>query len=213
MSDDFLLYDPNAIRNLKDRASFIEIIGQFYVKTAEAFGCSVSVSSRRLGEAYDFWIGDEARALHFGTEVETTELDHFKHAAFIAFWLRRLIPISDIWFDRDDRVAAIAGDADSTAPSEAQIRFYRVGNELTALLVGFYICLGVETLQMTQRITRAGNTRVISDATGVRQIPGHFLTEYPKLMKHKNVSPHALYMVYRSLFDTLEWTVEGREAA
>lgn len=209
--EEFLLYDANAINKLKDRNFFRQAIAQFYLNVAETHGCIVTISDRRISEAYDFWIADLERSLHLGSDEKTVELDHFKHAGFIAFWLRRLVPINDIWFIEDERVAAVAGDEAATAPSAGQIRFYRYGNELCALFVGFYLCLAVETLAMTGRMTSEdGAVTVVSDAVGVRTMPKHFNSEYPKLLKHKNVSPHGLYMLYRSLFDSLEWDVQAR---
>lgn len=91
------------------------------------------------------------------------------------------------------------------------MRFYRYGDELCALFVGFYRCLAVETLAMTGRMTSEdGAVTVVSDAVGVRKMPKHLISEYPKLLKHKNVSPYGLYMLYRSLFDTLERDVQAR---
>lgn len=208
--DEFLLYDAGVIDRLCDRAFFHDAISQFYIRLAEKFGCNVDLSMRRLGEAHDYWQGDVERTLAMGTDHETTELDHFKHAAFIAFWLRRLVLINNIWFRPEDRHSAAAGD---TAPSPMQIQFYRFGNEICALFAGFYICLAYETYAMSKRREREGNMQVISDGVFVREMPSHLMSEYPKLLKHKNISPHALYMLYRSLFDNLQWTTESRAAS
>jgi hypothetical protein len=53
----------------------------------------------------------------------------------------------------------------------------------------------------------------VSEIIGVQQLPSHFVTEYPKLLKHKNMSPHGLYMVYRSAFESLIWQIGGRPRA
>ena len=66
---------------------------------------------------------------------------------------------------------------------------------------------------MSKRQEKTGNMQVISDAIFVQEMPKHLLTEYPRLLKHKNVSPHGLYMLYRSLFDTLKWEIRGRDTA
>lgn len=204
--DGFLLFNADIVPRLKDREFFKRAFSQFCMLTANQYGCEVTISDRRMGEAYDFWIGDVERALQNGTDEETTELDHFKHAAFIAFWLRRLIPINDIWFQ------ATAGN-DGCGASAPQVRFSRYGNEICALSAGFMICLSYELAAMEERETHGQKTQVISDAVAVKELPRHFLSEYPKLLKHKNLSPHSMYMLYRSLFDSLSWEAKGRAAA
>lgn len=206
--DDFLLYDAGVIERLFERGFFREAIAQFYIGTAREFGCNIDLSERRIGDAHDYWLGDVERTLTSSTDDETTELDHFKHGAFIAFWLRRLVIINDIWFRPEDHATSIAGES---VPSVAQIQFYRFGNEICALYAGFFICLAYETYAKTERLRQGDVTRVITDATYVQAIPDTIRNEYPKLLKHKNVSPHALYMLYRSLFDTLQWNIQGRE--
>lgn len=209
--DEFLLFESGVIEKIKVRPVFQKAIVQFIQRTAEVFGCHVTLSARRLDEAHDFWIGDVKRTLNTATTEDTTELDHFKHAAFIAFWLRRLVPINDIYFLNESRVPSAAG-ADNTAPTDAQINFYRFGNELCALCVGFYICLAYETYAMAMR-EASDSTPVIYDGVGVKALPSNFLWEYPGLLKHKNVSPHGMYMLYRSLFDRLDWDVGERRSA
>ncbi len=204
--DEFLLFNPNIIPLLKDREFFRRALSQFYILMAGTYGCTVTLSDRRLSEAHDFWLGDVLRTLHSGAADDTTDLDHFKHAAFIAFWLRRLIPINDVWFRPN-----AANDA--APPSGPQVKFSRFGNEICALLAGFYICMTYETVAMAERETDTQDARVISDAVAVRELPPHFLSEYPKLLKHKVLSPHSMYMLYRSLFDSLTWEIRGRAAA
>jgi hypothetical protein len=208
--DEFLLYDAAAVRRLQDRPFFLRAIEQFYHNLARTFGCRITVSERRIGEAHDLWQADVARTLAHDTDEDTTELDHFKNAAFIADWLRRRGPINDVEFLEESRVETTHGQGAETAPSSAQIQFYQYGAELCALYVGFYICLAYEVYAMAEREIDTSKTRVISDAVGVRAMPRHFQSEFPRLLKTKDVSAHALYMIYRSLFDTLEWEINGR---
>jgi hypothetical protein len=199
--DHFMLYAPGSIPRLQDRAYFRRAIAQFYAMTAAIYGCSISLSDRRIGEAHDFWLADAERTLASATSDEVTELDHFKHAAFIAFWLRRLVPINDIYFSPPLE--------EGKAPEPKQIQFSRYGAEICALFAGFYICLSYETCAMADR-EEGEPVSVISDATGVKRMPAHFQSEFPRLLKHKNVSPQAIYMLYRGLFDQLEWDIMVR---
>ena len=210
--DEFLLFDPGAIEKLKrDRSYFKRAMAQFYVNVAETFGCNITLSDRRIGEAYDFWMEDVERVLERDVPPGTTALDHFKNAAHLAFWLRRHIPINDITFRKDKLIVTHSAQGERADPTQAQVQFMSYGNELCALFVGFYICLAYEVCAMAERDTRRGKTTVVSDAIGVRRLPPHFQAEYPRLLKHKPMSPHALYMLYRSLFDTLEWEGNKRK--
>lgn len=210
--DEFLIYDPGAIQKLQaDRTYFKRAIAQFYVKVAETFGCNIVLSDRRIGEAHDFWMDDVERVLEHDVPEATIALDHFKHAAHLAFWLRRHIPINDVVFRKDRLVAGDSTGGEPSGPTKAQVQFMSYGNELCALYVGFYICLAYEVCAMAKRDSKKGQTTVVSDGIGVKRLPPHFQAEYPKLLKHKPVSPHALYMLYRSLFDTLEWEGNKRK--
>lgn len=200
--DVFLLYGPGIIHNLRNRDFFLCAVSQFYLRMAATYGCRISVSNRRIGEAHDFWLWDVKCTLDHATDDQTIELDHFKHAAFIAHWLQRFLPINDIYYDPHPK-------ADG-APSAAQIQFSRYGAELCALFAGFYICLGYETHSVAAQADPP--VSVISDAIGVKSLPPYFLSEYPKLLKQKSISPEALYMLFRSLFVQLEWEVAVRSS-
>lgn len=210
--DDFLIFDPGAIQKLQaDRDFFKRAIAQFYIRVAETHGCNVVLSDRRIGEAYDFWMDDVERVLGNDVPDDTVALDHFKHAAHLAFWLRRHIPINDVAFRAEMQVVEHTVSGERRIPTKAQVEFATYGNELCALLVGFYICLAYEVCAMAKRDPKKGATTVVSDGIGVKRLPSHFQAEFPRLLKHKPVSPHALYMLYRSLFDTLEWEGNKRK--
>ena len=91
--------------------------------------------------------------------------------------------------------------------SEEQKHFLKYGNELCALLVGFLIALNYELQANEEQLRAAGEyTDVGQRLASVREVrlSRRFVFEYPQLLKHKNFSWHALYMVYHSLFERFE---------
>ena len=197
----FWLYAPGVINLLEDRDYFVRAISQFYFKIASQSGWLITISERRLWDAHDLWQTSAQAALDYDTDQYTKTLDHFKHAAFIAFWLQRSVTISEM-------VSPSAGEAKPTTEttSAKQIHFARYGNEICALYTGFLICLSYETNMV------ANKQKVAPSDISLASMPGFLQSEYPRLMKHKEVSAHALYMVFRSLFETLEWEVTSPEA-
>jgi hypothetical protein len=132
----YTLFQRDIIQKLEDRRWFIECIAANFVNLATKWGCSVSLSVRRLGETYDFWREDQGRTISEGIE-ESESLDHFKHASFIAFWLRRMLPINQTTV-----VGRNPTQPDESADAGADQKFFlQYGCEICALLIGFQICL------------------------------------------------------------------------
>jgi hypothetical protein len=207
------LLNTHFLTKALDRDLFIDAFWDFYRTLAASWGCEVELSDRRLGDAHDFWIADFKRTEVYGIDEPKKprngadvriELDHIKHASIIAFWLRRLVPINTTNIALPKNVAF---DANAYAPDSDQGFFLQYGNELCALLAGFYISLNYQ-LQLWEHRVREDTGQDLSGRRPeiVRQFQLHdrVLDEYPKLLKHKNISWHALYMTYRALFDGVQ---------
>lgn len=207
----FRLYSVDVLDALEDREWFIEATAQFYDNYARAWGCYVTLSDRRLGDAWDFWQDDAYRTSKVGIdskhdadvaaeEIEGEDnplkLDHFKHASMIAFWLRRVGPLNTMWGLTPERTSFVADDY---ALDKFQDHFIQYGSELAALMVGFHIILSYEIASFVE----PGNASMRKDALSRIRVPFRFIYEYPRLLKHKNVSSQAIYMLYRSLFDEI----------
>lgn len=211
----FDLFSANTIQTISERESFVAAVGDFFQKYARLWDCSVDVSERRLGDAYDFWRSDTERTLLKGIAGESTTLNHFKHAAFIAFWLRRMVPINNIWWLRDGEwreahshsaTDDLPSDAVVVGPSREQKFFAKFGGELCALMTGYHICLAYEL--SARDIPEKDWPFVIPQSAP----PARFLFEYPKLLKHKNTSSHGIYMMFHALFVASPMTFESVSA-
>jgi len=211
--DPYSLSRPKILEDLRDIEWFGECMNRFYRRTARQWNCVVEPSARRLLDACDFWMEDESRTLAFGidqsetaddADAKPTELDHFKHASILAFWLRRLVPINTTWpADADGRVI----NDDDYVPTERQNHFLLYGNEWCALLAGFQIALNYELQRASAEAGKDGVPSDFERLLALREValPDRFIYEFPRLLKHKNISPHAIYMTYRSLFDRFGW--------
>ena len=206
----FDLLSTDALVQLGDRDSFIACLDEFYRMVATQWGCEVITSDRRLGDAHDFWLDDVNRTQHLGIDRkrgappdEETQLDHFKHGSIVAFWLRRLVPINETWHLMPN---GQVDDSGRYTPGDAQAHFLQYGNELCALLAGFNLIVNYE-LQRRQEDLKAAGIEITeaSRREYVRRLmlPARFKYEFPKLLKNKNISSHALYMMYRALFDAV----------
>src|SRR5438874_2876380 len=128
--------------------------------------------------------------------VTSVSLDHFKHASFIAFWLRRMLPINQSLV-----VSKYKSVPEDTDANDDQKFFLRYGSELCALLIGFQICVFYEAGKTPQGAADLHPDR-LQNLKNYR-LPQQTIADFVMILKHKNISPHALYLLYKSLFTTL----------
>ncbi len=196
---EYTIFQKDILIRLENRRWFIDCIGFNYSNLAERWQCSTVLSERRLGEAFDFWKEDQIRTLTEGIQTGSSSLDHFKHASFIGFWLRRMLPINTTLLISTYKVVP-----EEDGATEDQQFFLRYGNELCAFLIGFQLCLFYESsiifdgdnvvyLRPEKRIEYLKKC-MISTIT---------ISDFVMILKHKNMSPHALYLLYKSLFTTI----------
>lgn len=201
----YSLFNKRVMDKLSDPPKFIELIAVNYDFIAKEAGCKTVMSPRRLLEAHILWQADLTRTLNEGISKPTKKLDHFKQAAFLAFWLRRLNPINDTKLVDEDNPVPVH------LMNDQRVQFYRYGNEIAALLIGFQICLVHES---ARAFPKGGDVRNLHGARRIEYLrrvrfPNELLKDYAMILKHKSMSPHSLYLMYRSLFATLNGHVEA----
>lgn len=84
-----------------------------------------------------------------------------------------------------------------------------LGTELSALFAGFLICLVYEA----QKASPVSGTSQVLGLGPMPNLPERFETDFPVLMKTKNVSPQALYMMYAALFTPFSWRIGAAVSA
>ncbi len=184
------LHDENAL-NLHNRQHFVDAVNYAYNEVAEQYFCRCDMSERRLIEAYDYWQEDANRTLGLGIDKKSKTLDHFKHAAFICFWLRRTNPINEL-------------RGQSPVPNDrrksAQL-FFQYGNEICALFIGLQLCLFYESGRWDEESSNVSPIGGLTDRLKLVSLPPDLLGDFAMILKHKNMSPHAIYLMYKSLFN------------
>jgi hypothetical protein len=153
---------------------FDRAVAEAFKDIARRHGCTVTLSGDRLDEARKLWVGETNKI-----RVDGEEPDHFKQAGFLAYWLRRRVVIN-----RKEE-----GD-DPDGPGVAT--FLQFGNEICSFLLGFQLCLYFET----GRISGEDRLKEIRET----ELTAEFVHDAAVVFFEKNVSPHAVYLFYRSLF-------------
>jgi hypothetical protein len=147
------------------------------------------ISQPKLRDAHHFWCQDLDR-------VENRErlpdgLDHFKCCGHLAYWLRRTAPVMELYDDiagYDENVRQLEPGGQRHQLRELLVAYT---NEYLAFDWSYQICLYYERMRPEpEKNPRADGDILTRDY--VRTLC-HFL-------KCKNVSPHALFLIFRSLF-------------
>lgn len=159
--------------HLSEQAAFWSIISEQYDEIASTFGCEVELSSIKLLEAQKYWIHDLE---HIAVD-ESEEPDHFKHAGWLCHWLRKKMPASKIIIH------------DETKLTNTFEEYY---SEVIAFTIGFRLVLFHECCARGYDDSMIVNT--LNNYSTLS--PLHDFLVY---LSHKNVSPHAIYLIYKSL--------------
>lgn len=191
---------------LDDAEWFAEFMLSQYALACKPAGLRPHIAAALLSEAHTFWQKDLRRVSHM--EYDGGPLDHFKRCGHLCYWLRRSRPLVD--FENADVSELPARDTKESALREFLLQY---GNEYVAFEVGFRICRYFEAkrsdagamlalLSRTQteyekniKVYRPTFSKITSFTIG--QI---YIRSVCYMLKEKNVSPHAIHMVYRSLF-------------
>ena len=161
-------------KDIRDKLEFQEFVRREYVY-GSAFGCLRPMLLKNIiQDAYQCYTKDTER---LGYNMPTPP-DHFKHAGFIAYWLRRHNP-----------VYGFEGERETPSMGQEKVRDFikKYGNVYLAFVCGYKICLYFE-----QGAAPAG--------TEMPEPDQNYIESICYLMKYKNVSPHSLGFIYRSLF-------------
>lgn len=165
------------------------------------------VSVAALHDAYAFIQKDIRRVSTI--EYDGHPLDHFKRCGHLCYWLRRARPIADI-----ETLTLL--EPSMLSPKEQRLRklLLDYGNEYVAFDIGFRICrffqakrTDIRTMLLMLRTQPDGaHARDLAQSASQGRTIASFNLEEDYIatmchvLKEKNVSPHAIHMIYRSLF-------------
>lgn len=161
---------------------FATCLAYQYENIARQHACEITLSATRLEEARLLWMRDSER---IDIRGDTTP-DHFKQVGFLVYWLRR-------------RMVVHASRRDLAREAfEEQDRFVLAANEICAFLIGLRLTMYFELKSFIDSQDHVGHE------IQRLQLDDSLKFDVATLLKHKNVSPHSLYLIYRTLFYDLQ---------
>jgi len=198
---------PDLFERLSDQNWFKRFLRTQYSIIYLSGRLRPQIIMNRLDESFELWQKDLVRIRH--VEENVGEPDHLKQAGHLAYWLRRAAPISEA-------VPALAGDempvqtwpivvqtfgSEMLAERQKILRdmLLQYGNEYAAFDIGFRICRYFEAKRIERSPDRSEGAAVPQDIRNMNPSLS-YLHDVAHFLKEKNVSPHALYLIYRSLF-------------
>jgi hypothetical protein len=168
-----------------DEKEFVEFFQAFAIELMADAAFYPVLNKQRILAAHGAWCQDLERINHHEKKLKEG-LDHFKRAGHLAYWVRRLGPIIDATANYNLQ------DSFSHPPNaeqeEMRAKMFGFWNEYVAFEMGFQFCKFYE-------VGQAGATRNASFAPNM-----DYYDTMCQFLKYKNVSPHALFLIYKSLF-------------
>lgn len=165
---------------LKDNHdNFVEAVRRSYADYFFNAGLIADIDENKLLECFVLWKNDLKRIKEFEMS-DSYQLDHFKHAAHMVYWLRRALPIISI--------QSAEQDPTQYEEQEQQLLF-KYANQYCAFDFGFKLCAFFESNKHGSEVYFAE----MAISYDYKQVASHFL-------KTKNVSPHALFLIYKAIF-------------
>lgn len=172
--------------DLDDQDVFIATFKEYYRGCYAPYALEPLFAVSRLRDAHLFWQKDLLRVSKI--EYEGMPLDHFKRCGHLCYWLRRSSPIIE--------AQEILSPKDRHLNDFVKTMLFRYANEFTAFYAGFRICKYFEIKR-----TDGGTWHTLH--LDNLDIDAEYFHTICHFLKEKNVSPHALYLIYLSLFSNL----------
>jgi hypothetical protein len=179
-----MIVGKNTLPELVDPEQFVEIFSNFVAQSTEKALFRPRISKRWLNDARLAWIDDLSRVAHHEPNIDG-ELDHFKQCGHLAYWLRRSAPVIEF-----DDLVEIYGEEGGLYDDEIKARKLLIdyGTEYFAFDFGFQICQFYEQ-NRTDRTTPLEMPNVDME----------YLLTVCNFLKFKQVSPHSIFLIYKSL--------------
>ncbi|HWY62734.1 MAG TPA: hypothetical protein VNW15_12610 [Rhizomicrobium sp.] len=174
--------DANTLPSLMDFDKFKDLFERHAKSVTRPMLLKPIFSLARERDAHYAWREDLTRVE--ARERKLTEgLDHFKQSAHLAYWLRRQAPIVEYedWAKYEEGGLALGEE-------ETREFIAKYGTELVAFDFGFKICAYYE------------EERSDGKKKQPPKLSMSYLEDVCYMLKFKHVSPHSLYLIYRSIF-------------
>lgn len=180
--------DNPLIQIKEDRALFNKVIESHVDFLLRPYQLCATVHEARLNEAHHYWVCDINRIGQ--NDFAGGVPDHFKQAGHLCYWVRRTRPVTDI----EVIVKSTKTDlSPNDAYKEEYDLFFNYINEYLGLDLGFHTVL---FYHLYDKKNPRHASRGMLPSWDFIECTSHF-------MNSKNVSPHALFLIYKALFDHL----------
>lgn len=171
------------IHDLEDARYFIGFFSDHAERFADLHGASIGFHRSKLTYAFVQAMGGLARISSDIDGEGSAEPDDFKRCGYICFWLRRAKPFVHALPARQFR--------EGSKERRAQSLFCRYHNELFAFDLMFRVCAAYE-----------GAIRGDA-AIATASLDPFYLNDVCVSLTNNSVSPQSMYLIYRSLFETV----------
>lgn len=176
--------DVDTLPSMEDFDRFRATFEEFAKATCLGACLFPTISLPRLRDAHHAWRDDLSRVEARESNL-SAGLDHFKQCGHLTYWLRRCGPVVEF-----EDIAALWEEAGGLYKDEEELRdlLRKYGNEYMAFDIGLQICQYYE-LERT-------------DGKGLENPPIitlEYLIDLCHFLKFKHVSPHSIYLIFRSL--------------
>lgn len=178
--DDVLPICDSVLQNIENEDEFNTFIAGEIKYLASLAALEPQFSDSKMHDAYQTWKKDVKRLANDSMPKGNNSPDHFKKAGVLAYWLRRFSPVIGYESKRAD-----IGLRQEEKEFRNFLRDY--GETFFAFDIGFQICKFFE------------RNKVNGDSH-IPKINPNYLYTACYFLKYKNVSPHALTLIYKSLF-------------
>lgn len=227
---------------LVDEATFLENFETHVKGILEPIGIRATVSTHRIAEAFQAWKNDLERNKEFNFKKRDTSPDHFKSAAHLTYWIRRLSPIVNLATSFGESGENLNNNPQCQGESEGggmysidgmidmELDVVKSENAVQTLTELKKEHLVINRLNQTQKGVTVTAEEIIAQRRRIFGYANEFVAfdygyrqcmKYEKLrltftgpsfwpdiefidticyfLKFKNVSPHAIVLIYKSL--------------
>lgn len=189
---EFTIYQDGIFRKLREGHGTCPSDEFFYSAIKEqakllAARCNATVELNpvRVAEAQDLWERDMLALINDKKIQESPYPCEYKHAAFLCFWLRRRLIIESTR-PIDPKKGIVDRD------------FHEYKNEYVAFYTAVHL-----VLFHYFRFDEDATSEEVAQALKDYQFPKSLTHEVLVMLHHKNVSPHSLYLIFKSLVTPL----------
>lgn len=180
-----------------DKDVFVSFIENYIDETCAPSALWAQLSKARLYDVHHFWTKDIDCVSKYSLEEGNTP-DHFKQAAHLTYWMRRAAPVID--FKEGD--SSLFGNPENTIEkslsqevNDHRDLLFKYGSEYLAFNLGYLICKSYEITKAKDKSKQNKTNFVLNPF----EIDDDYINTIIFFLKEKNVSPHALFLVYKSL--------------